>query len=58
MIIYSTTAKTQEDQRRKIMRANDMRKAGYPLDLIERRVGATYRTLRKFAEQLNIKLTQ
>jgi hypothetical protein len=57
MIIYSTTAKTQEEQRRRIIRANDMRKAGYSQGLIERRIGATYKTLRKYAEQLNIKLT-
>lgn len=51
MLIYSTTAKTTDEQKRKIARANDMRKAGYSQDLIERRVKATYRTLRLWADK-------
>lgn len=56
MIIYSTTAKTQDEQKRKVVRANDMRKAGYSQDLIERRVKATYKSLRQWAEKLNLTL--
>lgn len=56
MIIYSTTAKTKDEQKRKIARANDMRKAGYSQDLIERRVKATYKSLRQWAEKHSLTL--
>lgn len=51
MLIYSTTAKTADEQKRKIARANDMRKAGYSQNLIERRVKATYKTLHLWADK-------
>jgi hypothetical protein len=56
MLTYSTTAKTTDEQKRKIIRANDMRKAGYSQDLIERRVNATYKTLRLWADKHKLTL--
>ena len=56
MLIYSTTAKTTDEQKRKIIRANDMRKAGYSQDLIERRVKATYKSLRLWADKHKLTL--
>ena len=50
------TTTTQDDQKRKIVRANDMRKAGYALDVIERRVKAKYRSLRRWANELQLVL--
>jgi len=56
MIPQPSTTTAQDDQRRKIVRANDMRKAGYALDVIERRVKAKYRSLRRWADELQLVL--
>lgn len=60
-VVLRNDARTEEEHRLRVAKANSLRKAGYDTKVIERRTGSSLHQLKKWAEKYGlewIKLTK